>query len=464
MQKNILVNVYDTDGLVGFLNELNKKYDCCIFAAEENEEFLNENGFKTKCMSEFSEEYSPDMVICNFFPAEKYEDRNADKDEIIENINAQALTLLTAAVKNHHETLIVSSKKDYDEVLTRIREGKIDEEYLFAASQNGLAKIAEYTTGLAVSVCDKDKLFVLGGIKDGDLVYGENPHQKASLYSHKQVDYEVLNGKQLSYNNFLDMSLAVSIVSEFYDVCAAAITKHSMPCGVALGSTIFDAFQKAVDCDPVSSFEGIAAFSGKIDEQLAKNLSSLMLEIVIAPDFSEKALEILKQKDLKIVKLNTPLKDYGKFISKDVKVTPFGVLVQEADKSRLEKESFNVVSKKKPTTEMVEDMVFAWKVSKHTRSNSAVVVKDLKTVGICQGETARVDAIEKALDRACENSKDAILATDGFLSTAEGIQAAIQARISGIIQPGVKDKQLIKIADKYELVMITTGIRQFRNQ
>lgn len=464
MQKNILVNVYDTDGLVHFLNELGKKYECKIFSAEENEKFLSENGFSVICMSEFSEEYSPDMVICNFFPAEKYENRNADKDEIIESINAQALTLLTMAAKNHHETLIVSSKNDYEEVLKRIHEGRIDEEFLFSSAQNGLAKIAEYTTGLAVSVCDKDKLFVLSGVKDGDLVYGENPHQKASLYVHKQVNYEVLNGKQLSYNNFLDMSLAVSIVSEFYDVCAVAITKHSMPCGVALGSTVAEACQKAVDCDPVSSFEGIAAFSGEIDEKLAKNLSSLMLEIIIAPDFSEKALEILKQKDLKIIKLNTPLKDYRTFVSKEIKVTPFGILVQEADKSQLEKESFNVVSKKKPTTEMVEDMIFAWKVSKHTRSDSAVVVKDLKTVGICQGETARVDAIEKALDKACENSKDAILALDGFVSGAEGIHAAIQGRVAGIIQPGFKDKEVIKIADKYELVMITTGIRQFRNQ
>ena len=141
-------------------------------------------------------------------------------------------------------------------------------------------------------------------------------------------------------------------------------------------------------------------------------------------------------------------------------------MVQEANKSQLEKDSFKVVSKKKPTTEMVEDMIFAWKVSKHTRSNSAVIVKDLKTVGICQGETARIDAIEKALDRACENSKDAILSTDGSISAADGIQAAIQGRIAGIIQPGgsLKDKEMIKLADKYELVMITTGIRQFRNQ
>lgn len=466
MEKNILINVYDKEGLVEFLKELCGMYKCNIFANEDNEDYLKENGFDANCLCEFSEEYSPDLVICNFFPVEKYENKNADTDEIIENIDISGLALLTSAAKNYEETLIISSPKEYEETMKRIKSHKIDTDYLFSTAQNALAKIAEYNTGIASLVCGKDKMIVLTGIKDGDLLYGENPHQKAALYSGKQVDYEVLNGKQLSYNNFLDMNLATSIVSEFYDVCAVAITRHSMPCGVALGSTIFEAYQKAIDCDPISSFGGIAAFSREIDEKLAKNLSSLMLEIVIAPNFSDKALEILKDKDLKIIKLNTPLKDYRTFVSKEIKVTPFGILVQEADKSQLEKDSFKVVSKKKPTTEMVEDMIFAWKVSKHTRSNSAVVVKDLKTVGICQGETARIDAIEKALDRACENSKDAILATDGFISSVEGIQAAIQGRIAAIIHPGgsLKDKEIIKTVDKYELVMIQTGIRQFRNQ
>ena len=464
MLKNVLINVCDTDGLVDFLNEISKKYKINIFADEGNEKFLKENGFKTFCLCEFSEEYSPDIVICNFFPVEKYEDKNADKNEIIGNIDIRGISLLMSAIKNYEGTLIISSKNDYGDVLKRINDGGIDEEYLFELSQNGLARISEYTSGLAVSVCEKDKLFVLNGTKEGDLVYGENPHQKASLYAHKQVDYEVLNEKQLSYNNFLDMSLAVSIVSEFYDVCAAAITRHSMPCGVALGSSVSEAFQKALDCNPFGSFGGTMAFSRGIDEKLAKTISSLLPELVISPDFSEKALEILKNKNLKLVKLKTPLKDYRNVVSKEIKVTPFGILVQETDKSQLEKESFNVVTKKKPTTEMVEDMIFAWKVSKHTRSNSAVIVKDLKTVGICQGETTRTDAIEKALDIACENSKDAILATDGFIVGSESINAAIQGRISGIILTGVKDKDIIKTADKYELVMITTGIRQFRNQ
>ena len=464
MKKNILVNVYNTENLVNFLNELQKLYECYIYASEDNEEYLKSEGIQADCLCEFAEE--PDLVICNFLPAEKYENKNVDTDEMLGNFDVSGISLLSASAKNYQSVLIISSENDYDEVLKKIKKHEIDEEYLFSAAQKALLKVSEYTAGITSLVSDRDKMLLLTGIKEGDLLYGENPHQKAALYSHKQVDYEVLNGKKLSYNNFSDMSLAVSIVSEFYDVCAVAVTRHSLPCGVALGSTLFEAYQKAMDCDPVSSFGGIAAFSKEIDEQLAKNLAALMFEMIIAPDYSEKALEILRTKNLKIIKLNTPLKDYRNFISKEIKVTPFGILVQEADKSQLEKDTFKVVSKKKPTAEMVEDMIFAWKVSKHTRSNSAVIVKNLKTVGLCQGETARVDAIEKALDRACENSKDAILATDGFISSTNCIQAAVQGRIAAVIQPGgsLKDKEIIKMADKYDLIMIQTGIRQFRNQ
>ena len=312
---------------------------------------------------------------------------------------------------------------------------------------------------------EKYKTFFLN--KEGGLRYGENPHQKANLYkNNKIVDYDFLNGKELSYNNILDMTSALNIVSEFFDVPAAAIVKHNTPCGVALGKSIEEAYLKAFDTDPISAFGGIIAFSQPVNKEIAKHASSVFLEVLIAPDYEPEALELLKKKkNLRIIKLNTPLKDFKNLVEKDIKVTPFGTLVQDVDKKELDKDSFKVVTKNKPSAEMVEDMVFAWKVAKHVKSNAIVIAKDFKTLAICGGQTSRIDAMEIALNRACDAAKDAIVASDGFFPAIDNIQAAAQCRIAGIIQPGgsIKDKEVIEAADKYGIVMITTGIRHFRH-
>lgn len=300
-----------------------------------------------------------------------------------------------------------------------------------------------------------------------DLRYGENPHQQAGLYkSDTLVNYEILWGKELSYNNILDMTAAVNIVSEFYDVAAVAIIKHTMPCGVALGKDILDAYKKAFDCDPVSAFGGIVAFSQGVNVEIAKHLNSVFLEVVIAPEFDKEALEILKgKKNLRIVKLNTPLNEYKKFVTEEIKITPFGVLIQDSDKKELDKDSFNVVTKTKPTAEQIEDAIFAWKVVKHAKSNAIVIAKDFKTLAIGQGQTSRICSMEWALDYACEGSKDAVIASDGFFPAVDNIQAAAQGRIALIIQPGgsIKDADVIAEADKYNISMITTGIRHFKH-
>lgn len=300
-----------------------------------------------------------------------------------------------------------------------------------------------------------------------DLRYGENPHQNAGLYkSEFTIDYEILWGKELSYNNILDMTSAVNIVSEFYDVSAVAIIKHTAPCGVALGKDISDAYQKAFDCDPISAFGGIVAFSQKVNTEIAKHLNSVFLEVVIAPDFSNDALEILKgKKNLRIVKLNTKLEDYKKMLYEEVKITPFGILIQDTDKKELDKDTFKVVTKTKPTAEQVEDAIFAWKVAKHAKSNAIVIAKDFKTLAIGQGQTSRIASMEWALDYACEGAKDAVIASDGFFPAIDNIQAAAQCRIGLIIQPGgsIKDKDVIAEADKFNIAMITTGIRHFKH-
>ncbi len=300
-----------------------------------------------------------------------------------------------------------------------------------------------------------------------DFEYGENPHQKASLFkSEKLMDYEILNGGELSYNNLLDIDAAVSIAGEFYDVSAAVIVNHTTPCGVALGKDINEAYLKAFDCDPVSAFGAVIAFSRAVTEKIAKHAADVSLEVLVAPDFTPEALNLLLQnKNLKLVRLKTPLRMYNSMLSREIKVTPFGTLVQEPDTKQLDKDTFSVVTKTKPDAQMIENMVFAWKVAKHVKSNAIVVAKDFKTLAVSGGQTSRIDAVEIALNKACDGAKDAVIASDGFFPSADNIQAAAQCRIAGIIQPGgsIKDSDVIEQADKYNIVMIATGIRHLKH-
>lgn len=299
-----------------------------------------------------------------------------------------------------------------------------------------------------------------------DLKHGENPHQRATLYnSGNMVDYEVLNGKELSFNNILNITEAANVVSEFYDVNCVSIIRHTKPCGVALGQTLYDAYTKAFDCDPVSSFYGVVGFSKPINGELARHLDSMSVEVVVAPDYDREAAEIFENSHTIPVKINTPLRQYRQMTVEEVIVTPFGILIQDKNNSELNKDNFKVVTKLKPTTEQIEDAIFAWKVAKHAKTNSVVIAKDFSTTAISQGHTNTQSAFEGALNYACDTSKDAILASDAFIPSEDCIFAAVQGRISLIIQPGgsVKDNKIIEACDKYDIAMITTGVRNYRH-
>ena len=301
--------------------------------------------------------------------------------------------------------------------------------------------------------------------KEYDLRYGENPHQTAAFYSNK-TSFEILNGKELSFNNISDMSAAVDIISEFPDVPAVAVIKHSTPCGVAIGDNIDDAYMKAFDCDSLSAFGGIIAFNQPVTEKIAKHASSVFLEVLVAPDFSPEALELLKKKkNLRLIKLNNNLIQYRQLKKFDIKELSFGTLIQSEDRAELNKDTFKVVTEKKPTAEQVEDMVFAWKVAKHAKSNAIVVAKDKKAIGIGAGQTSRIGAMEIALSKVCDDLKDAVVASDGFFPAIDNIKAAASAGITAIIQPGgsIKDKDVIDEANKYKISMITTSIRHFKH-
>lgn len=501
MRRKAYISVYDKDGIVEFAKDLIKN-DFEIVSTGGTFEFLKQNGIEVKDVSEITgisemlngkvkslhpnifagilaDVKNPkelaeieklaikpfDMVVVNLYPFEKIANETDNIDELVKNIDIGGVALLRAAAKNYKNVTVICDKNDYARACGAREE--VRQELALKAFEltSDYDAIISTKLGEVWGKCNEIKKYNFEKIQD--LRYGENPHQKAALYlSPFTFHFSLLWGKELSYNNLLDMTSAVNIVSEFYDVPAVAIVKHTMPCGVALGSDIFDAYQKAFDCDPISAFGGIIAFSQGVNEEIAKYLNSVFLEVVIAPDFDDEAIQILKsKKNLRIVKLNTSLQDYKKIVNEEIKITPFGVLIQETDKKELDKDTFKVVTKTKPTAEQIEDAIFAWKIVKHAKSNAIVIVKDFKTLAIGQGQTSRIAAIEWALNYACDGTKDAVIASDGFLPAIDNVQAAVQGRIGLIIQPGgsIKDNEVIAEADKYNLAIITTGIRHFKH-
>ena len=506
MKKRALLSVFDKTGIVELAKELCEKYDYEIVSTGQTAETLNKNNVQTIEVTEVTgypemlsgkvktlhpnihagiladvqnsaelKEISDknikpfDIVVVNLYPFEKVAKEEHDEDLLIKNIDIGGVTLLRAAAKNNKNVTVVCMPEDYEKLLENLAKnnGTTDKEFRKELALKAFALTSKYDSEILKELSENKDYETLYLKKTKELRYGENPHQKAFIYEYKSTaDFEILNGKELSYNNILDVTAAVNIVSEFYDVPACAIVKHTTPCGVALGKSLNEAYMKAFDADPISAFGGIIAFSRMVDEEIAKHASSIFLEVLIAPDFTDEALKLLTQKkNLRIIKLNTPLRVYKNLVNKEIKITPFGTLMQDADNKELDKDTFKVVTKNKPTTEMIEDMVFAWKVAKHVKSNAIVIAKDFKTLGICGGQTSRIDAMETALNKACDGAKDAVAASDGFFPAIDNIQAAAQCRIAGIIQPGgsIKDKDVIEQADKYNIVMVTTGVRHFKH-
>lgn len=282
------------------------------------------------------------------------------------------------------------------------------------------------------------------------LLYGENAFQNASIEPNdKTIDYET--SQNLSYINILSLVKGLNVISEFYDVNAACTVKGTGICAVALGQSLADAVQKNMDSNPVDFMTSVLVVSQEVDSEIARFLKES--NIIAAPKFTQKAIEILETKKVTYVTINTSLKDYKQYLSNEIRVTPLGTLTQTPNTSDLDKDLFKVVSKTKPSVEQIEDAVFAWKVAKHNNSQAIVVAKDLKTTAIAQGlQTA---SVEYALDYSCDMSKDAILASDMPL-TVHDINVASQGRIGLVIVP-FAGKDVVDQVDKYNMGLITTG-------
>lgn len=299
-----------------------------------------------------------------------------------------------------------------------------------------------------------------------ELPYGENVGQVASISPLEGgMEYEVLSDNSLEYLDYLNMSKVLEVLAEFFDVNSVASASENMLSGVALGSSIDNAFEKLIDANSLNILGSSVGFSKELTLDVAKQLCSMQVRNIVAPRYDKKAVEfILNNSEINVIQIKSPLQELLGATSKDVKLTPFGYLVQDLNKSKLTKSAFKVVGKQKPSQQQAEDAIFAWKVVKYTKSKSAVVVKDLVVRSIVQSRLHSVDAVEEVLDVACENSKDSVLAIDGYVDCEEIVNAAIQARAGVIIEAGdgVNSVKLAKLADKYNIVVIKTGIRNNR--
>ena len=297
-----------------------------------------------------------------------------------------------------------------------------------------------------------------------ELPFGENTNQSAQIAPVENgIEYEVLSDNNtLEYIDYLNLTKAIEILAEFFDVDATAIAKENKLCSVALGSSIEAAFEKIVDCDPLAVIGSTIGFSKELTIEVAKQLNAMKIRNVIATKYSNDALEyLLNNSEINIIHVKSPLQELLGFNTKDIKVTPFGYLTQSQNDSKLTKSTFKVAGKIKPTQQQAEDAIFVWKIAKYSQSRCAIIAKDLSTKAIIQGRTNLAEAVETAMDIACENTKEAVLAVDGAIENEEVVNAAIQGRIGLIIEAndGINSEKITKLADKYEISLIKTGLR-----
>ncbi|MGF7160750.1 phosphoribosylaminoimidazolecarboxamide formyltransferase/IMP cyclohydrolase [Rhodoligotrophos appendicifer] len=426
-----------------------------------------------------------DLLVVNLYPFEAAVGRNADFDEVIENIDIGGPAMIRAAAKNHSGVTVVVDPDDYDGVLEELEAngGGISARTRRRLAAKAFSRTASYDAAVSTwfqsRVETPDRTYqAFGGTLLQTLRYGENPHQSAAFYKTLEqrpgvASAKQVQGKELSYNNINDTDAAFECVAELgTDRPAVVIVKHANPCGVAMGDRLSEAFERALRCDPVSAFGGIIALNQKMDAAVAEQIAQLFSEVVIAPAADASALSVLAAKKNVRVLLTGGVPDplaSGLL----VKSVAGGLLVQSRDNAR--PSTFQVVTKKGPTPQEEADLKFAFSVCKHVKSNAIVYAKDGATVGIGAGQMSRVDSARIAAHKASEAAKAAgmpvslsegsVVASDAFFPFADGLLAAIAAGATAVIQPGgsVRDAEVIAAADEAGIAMVFTGIRHFRH-
>ena len=418
-----------------------------------------------------------DLLAVNLYPFRATIEREGvTLEQAIENIDIGGPTMLRAAAKNYRDVVVVVDPADYECVLEGYASGTVPLELRAMLARKVFAHTAAYDAlishWLNTQAGDSPiaDTFTRTYEKVQDLRYGENPHQSAAFYREVGVQEagtlsgaRQLQGKELSFNNINDAEGALRLLQEFEQPTAVAV-KHANPCGVGMGADVMEAYTKAHDADPVSIFGGIVAVNGEIDEQLAERLSEVFLEIIIAPRYSDRALEVLgRKKNLRLLEM--PCLKTDPTARLDIRTVAGGLLVQTADDQLYEDSDLHVVTKRSPTQEEMDQMRFAFTVVKHTKSNAIVLVKDYATVGIGPGQMNRVTSLDIAVRYAEKQAIGAVMASDAFFPFPDCVEAAYVAGITAIIQPGgsLNDQQSIDKADEYGIAMVFTGMRHFKH-
>ena len=429
-----------------------------------------------------------DLLIVNLYPFEDTIKNKSDYKTCIENIDIGGPAMIRAAAKNHESVGVIVDPNDYDEIINEINDNDLSltKETLKKLAFKAFARTAAYDSMISNWLSNEldiplDKYKSIGGIEHQNLRYGENPHQKAKFYNDGSnvcglITANQIQGKELSYNNINDTNAAFELVSEFDPDLkpAVAIIKHANPCGVATGDSLNSAYKKALSCDSVSAFGGIIALNKELDVETAKEISEIFTEVIIAPSISDEAKNILSSKKNLRVLITGGLADPEKS-GVMIKSVAGGFLAQTKDNIIIDKDNLKVVTKRQPSDRELDDLLFAFKVAKHVKSNAIVYAKDGSTVGIGAGQMNRLDSSRIAARKSDDAAKminleeplavGSVVASDAFFPFADGLMAAADAGVTAIIQPGgsIRDDEVIEAANNADLAMLFTGIRHFNH-
>ena len=428
-----------------------------------------------------------DLVVVSLYPFEKIRESNGQAKEIIENIDIGGPAMIRAAAKNHSDVCVIVDAQDYDKLLAQLDDNNgTDFAFREQCAAKAFARTAAYDAAISQWLAAKTgqafpAWFAVGGALAQPLRYGENPHQQAALYrSDTQISGVLsavqMQGKELSYNNINDTDAAFELVCEFNpkQEAAVAIIKHANPCGVGVGTTLVEAYRRALRCDPVSAFGGVVAMNQRLDEAAAAEIVKIFTEVIIAPDASSKAKEIIAAKKNLRLLLTGGLADPRRQ-GLIVKSIAGGFLAQSRDAVNADDIEFKTVTKRQPSEREMQDLRLAFKIAKHVKSNTIVYVRQGASVGIGAGQMSRVDAARIAAIKAVDAAEAAgdtraltegsVAASDAFFPFADGLEVVISAGATAVVQPGgsMRDQDVIDAADKTGIAMVFSGVRHFRH-
>jgi phosphoribosylaminoimidazolecarboxamide formyltransferase / IMP cyclohydrolase len=402
-----------------------------------------------------------DLLVTNLYPFEEMAGKGLDLEKLVEYIDIGGPALIRAAAKNYRDVTVITDPEDYQAVIDALSSGGISESQKFRFAQKAFAKTAAYDAAISNYLHGIGKEFPdVYSVQFGNgraLRYGENPHQKASVFGERGIaGTEPVQGKQMSYNNYLDLDAATGLLAEFEEPCAV-IVKHNNPCGVAIGDNILDAYLRARETDPVSAYGSVVAVNREVDAAMAKEITGTFVEVVAAPAFFPEAAAIMKSKETMRV-LVLPARAGGD----QVRSIDGGLLLQRTPDYQ---EHWQTVTDRDPSAAEMQALRLAWKVCKHTRSNTIIFADAARTIGIGAGQMSRVDAAKIAIEKSLSPLKGSGVASDAFLPFPDTLEVAHAAGATALVQPGgsIRDKEVIDAANNANVAMIFTGIRYFRH-